>query len=255
MINRLLFASQWDIYSTKYLTIEALSDNTTIDIVISKCEEVNNIQYPLVTLYTSYNNGAWQKIEQSYQQDIPTVVLMAKGDTLRIKGNIVNVMSVIPTGSGSFLGCTPAVNIYGNILSLMYGDDFKDKYSVPQNSSLAHLFANHGNNCFINDASKLILPVLDVPDNFYAYLFSESEIKIPPVLYGEVLHSNCHEQMFSRCSLESNVYLLAKTLDNYSPIWGSDGGFTIYVPQELYNKYDLNNIYGWDFNTTIQVIR
>ena len=99
----------------------------------------------------------------------------------------------------------------GNVMSLLYGDDFSGQTSMG-NSNLSELF----NGCSgLTSAENLILPATAMTSNYgYRYMFYGcSSLTTPPQLPATTLASNCYSNMFSYCySLTTAPVLSATTL-------------------------------------------
>ena len=127
-------------YSKDYLTIEAIGDGF--------------VRANGGGLYFSINNGEW------YTTNNP--VNLMSGDTVRIKST-----RFCSQHAGVFLETSLPCNIYGNIMSLGYGDEFEGKTEIP---SYAY------NSCFRNwsgivSAKNLVLPATTLVTNCYQYMF------------------------------------------------------------------------------------
>ena len=119
-------------------------------------------------------------------------------------------------GAGSFkygkFSSTGKFNVSGNVISLMYGDDFKDKTDL-----------TGSNYCFIGlfkgcsklmDVSDLILPATTLASNCYNNMFSGcTSLTTAPELPATTLASSCYNNMFSDCtSLKTAPELPVTTL-------------------------------------------
>lgn len=120
-----------------------------------------------------------------------------------------------------FSGSTASFVVYGNIMSLIYGDDFAGKTEFPemtQNMAFYELFRTCSG---LTDASKLVLPKV-LPDGFsgygcYTFMFRNCAnlVKVPELPYT-TLGYGCYKGMFQNCtSLTEAPELPATTLVNY----------------------------------------
>lgn len=106
--------------------------------------------------------------------------------------------------------CTSDCYIYGNMMSIVYSDDFKNKDTVP-NLVFSNLFYN--NNHIRNHASKaLILPATNLGIGCYRYMFAHSSIQTAPVLPSTTLSERCYESMFAYSDLQTAPELPATDL-------------------------------------------
>lgn len=167
-------------YESMYLTIEALANgNLTVNLSCSY----------------SKNGGAWTSISQN------TTISVAAGDEIRFKGNLDN------SANGMFSDNTLSSNVYGNILSLRYGDNFKGKNSA---YDLQRTFYNY---IGLKDAGNLVLPTL-LQTSCYKEMFCKcKELTTAPELPATTLAQNCYYLMFQACtSLTTAPELPATTL-------------------------------------------
>lgn len=116
-------------YSSMYFTIEALEDGT---LAFKQSQSENETYY-------SKNAGAWITFNRSI--NIP----VEKGDKVRFK----STNHQEPT----FTGTTLSFNVYGNIMSLMYGDNYQNQ------TKLIHNFEYLFSGCTgLVDAGNLYIP-------------------------------------------------------------------------------------------------
>lgn len=140
-----------------------------------------------------------------------TLVDVGPGDTVEMKGLNDNCEAL-------FTGATmPDEYIaYGNILSLVYGDDFADKYRIaPEGSPIVGQFTYaFAGNTGLTDASNLVLQATALTRYCYAYMFSGcTSLETAPVLPATTLVTSCYESMFQGCtSLTAAPELPATTL-------------------------------------------
>ena len=179
-------------YSKDYLTFEALEDGiliTTFD-----------IEY-------SINNGDnWIKLTNNPGYSS----LISKNTQILIKS------SNKPTSAGTShanIEFSNKFNIFGNIMSLIWGDEFKEKnelkkiYSTyPLDSSFkydAFIFSYLFCNSKVISAKNLILPLLTLEntENCYNGMFYNCKLLIEsPKLPATTLADYCYREMFSGCT-------------------------------------------------------
>lgn len=102
----------------------------------------------------------------------------------------------------------------GNIMSLIYGDDFAQyQYEFPYNTSynFANFFYESG--FVLQDVSDLYLPATGLTDYCYDNMFIDTNIEKSPVIgtqlgFGETttLASGCCSNMFKNCSNLNEVH-------------------------------------------------
>ena len=88
-----------------------------------------------------------------------------------------------------FSGSTLSINVFGNIESLNYGDDFDDKTT---SFYYSELFKNSG----LVDASNLIIPATTLIKGAYSQMFNScTNLVSIPVLHASVLSEECYANM------------------------------------------------------------
>ena len=143
-------------------------------------------------------------------QDDETVTLttptIRKGDRVLWKG-VGTSMSVADTStaqadrlaSSSIFSSSGKFIAEGNVMSLLYGDDFKGETSFEDNSSsnLALLFYNSK----IVSADKMYLPATTATDNVYLRMFNGCSLLLAaPDFLLMTLADNCCYAMFNGCT-------------------------------------------------------
>ena len=155
-------------YEKQYLTIESLNSG--------------NISLTGGTIYYSKNGGAWVSGTNGAS------VTVVSGDKVRFKATRT-------TGGLKFRG-TAKFNVYGNIMSLIHGDDF-----VGNNTLFNHAFEVLFSDSLVVDASNLILPATRVPENGYFYMFDNcTSLTKAPELPATTLADSCYVGMFYNCT-------------------------------------------------------
>ena len=109
--------------------------------------------------------------------------------------------------------CTSDCYIYGNMMSIVYSDDFKDKDTVPD-LVFSNLFYNN-NHIRKHDSKALILPATNLGIGCYRYMFAHSSIQTAPVLPATTLSERCYESMFAYSDLQTAPELPATELAEY----------------------------------------
>lgn len=182
-----------DSWSNKYLTIEALEDDFTFNF------NYNNIEYRIE------GNDAWTLL--SAGTNSPT---LNAGQRILLKGNcVVNGRN----GIGQF-SSQQKFNVMGNVMSLLFGDDFKDKYNL---TNYNYAFMNLFSSTLILNAENLILPATILADYCYYCMFHTCTLlTTAPKLPATKLTAYCYSNMFVNCSsLTSAPELPATELANY----------------------------------------
>lgn len=160
-------------YSKQYLTVEAL-ENGSFRINMS------GINYSL-------NGGNWQTSTSNMVLSIST------GDKIRFKGGNTNKKAAFAEYNKT------KVKIYGNIMSLLYGDDFEDKTSITIASAFTECFIRSSG---ITDVSNVVLPATTLSTQCYRGLFGDLPITSVPAnfLPATSLATYCYRSMFQNCT-------------------------------------------------------
>lgn len=184
-------------YADQYLTIEALEDGT---FSFTKKGTGDDIQY------SKDNGSTWAALASGETVSVVT------GDKVMWKSTIIPVSS---KGIGTFYSSNK-YNVYGNTMSLLYGDDFKEQTSLEgKDYALYYLF---NSNYELIDASNLILPATTLANCCYTWMFKNctSLTTAPSILPATTLADNCYRGMFNGCtSLITAPELPATTLADY----------------------------------------
>ena len=181
-------------YEEQYLTFETLEDGT-----FSFTE--NDLQYSLDDGVT------WQTLTAG--TSTPTI---SAGNKILWKQT--GLTPVSNKGIGSF-SSTKKFNVYGNIMSLYYGDDFIGKNDLTGKAyAFSKLFYGCSN---LISAENLILPATTLAESCYSEMFVRCSLLVKaPELPATTLASYCYAWMFSQCSsLVKAPELPATTLASY----------------------------------------
>ena len=202
-------------YSKEYLTIEANSygETTTIGFIKNSTKINRSIQY-------SKDKINWNTISFN-TSDNPTQIELNPSEKIYLKGTNssyseasdsgLNICRIIVYGnSGS--------KIYGNIMSLIYGDNFYGQTVLTSDYTFTYLFSKPlSANYFpsnITDASNLILPATTLTKSCYKSMFSRCSALYgaPNILPATTLTDYCYSYMFEGCHIITPPELPATTL-------------------------------------------
>jgi hypothetical protein len=255
--NNVFIDSNSIIDNNIYFTIEDLS-GTANTITFTPGTSNEKISY-------SINNAGWKSSN--------SISLPANG-SVRIKGNLTPASA---NGIGTF-SATGNYRVYGNVMSLLYGDSFVNKELVNSHEYVfCRLFYN---NTKLIDASKLILPATTLIDSCYALMFygctslTTAPIELPattlasgcytlmfsgctslttaPELPAAVLKSTCYTSMFNNCANLSYIKMTATNISAYSCLadWvkgvSSTGTFVKHPDMTLLSRGSSGIPSNWD---------
>ena len=194
-------------YSLDYLTFVSLVDNN--DILF--CYYNTNLYNVSKTISVSVDDGAtWEEYESTSVNGGTTIATLNAGEKLLVKGmnskywerNGVQIVH-------SYFEMDN-VNVEGNIMSLVYGDNFVGQTTLTEQMVFDGLFAG----CGIVNAKNLVLPSTTLTDCCYQTMFANCEnLVTAPQLPATTLAVRCYNGMFDGCtSLTTAPDLPATTL-------------------------------------------
>lgn len=163
-------------YSTRYFTINALSAGT-----ISWAAQ--NVEY-------SVNNGEWTTFVTS--------LAVEAGDKVRMRSS-GNTAYATNNSNGKNITSTGEMDVEGNIMSLLYGDNFATATTFSANFVFNKLFAD---NVKLINAQNLVLPATTVTKESYERLFGNcsSLLTAPKILPATTIEQTAYCAMFENCS-------------------------------------------------------
>ena len=111
--------------------------------------------------------------------------------------------------------CDAPYAIGGNIMSLLFGDNFENVTTLTSDNYNIIKFGNYQSETNLYDASKLVLPATTLVDHCYSNMFAGCySLTSAPALPATTLTEGCYENMFEYCtSLTDAPKLPATTLE------------------------------------------
>ena len=178
-------------YSSEYMTFEAVEDGAYLKFVPDNNSGAHG--------YFKINDGEW-----NYKSAGEIATNLKSGDKIFVKSDITSLKDVV----GHIFDIYGLV-VYGNIMSLVYGDDFVGKTTISRYGFFC-LFKDSG----LISAENLILPATTLELSCYANMFEGcTSLTTAPELPATTLAYNCYDGMFSGCtSLTTAPELPATTL-------------------------------------------
>ena len=187
-------------YVKQYLTIETLVPN--VDILINIPRSVSNNYFTEIQVSTDGEN--WDMLQFPYDGGPAQRLgfsIREIGSKLYIKGQAredeFNLSAAqclnINISSGN-------CKVYGNIMSLVYGDDFADKtlFKTENFKGFYRLFYQSSD---IVDAENLLLPAMKLTPSCYSNMFFGcSKLSKCPELPATDIATGCYSFMFKGCS-------------------------------------------------------
>lgn len=190
-------------WENEYLQFDVLTDGT----ILWKGTG-SNATYSVLTISYSKDNGTtWTDITATSEG---TEINVVTGDKVLFKGNNTRY-AWDKKNYSSFTGGTSTFEAKGNMMSLLYGDDFIGQTILPDAWALSQVF--NGSN--IVSAEYLIMPATVLTYDCYRSTFAHCQllVKSPKILPATTLVSECYWYMFTDCTLmETHPELPAETL-------------------------------------------
>ena len=187
-------------YASQYLTIEALTSGT----VTIRATYYYNLEKEIA--YSRDNGTTWttmttSETEQSFGNLNAGEKILLKGENAAY-GNSYNQ---------NRFGGTANVKIYGNIMSLVYGDNFVGQTTLDSKGYNFNYLFSQAN---VVNAENLILPATTLTQSCYDHMFAWCELLTSaPKLPATTLAQSCYRNMFNGCtSLTTAPQLPATTL-------------------------------------------
>ena len=201
---------QWEYvdipYGDRYLTFKTKGAGTFTLTIPSAVDE-----YVLTSISYSTDNGqTWVTTENTSSMVTITTPTIPANSTVLWKGTGTRLGT--SSSNYSYFTATGNFDVYGNIMSLLYGDNFSGQTKV-FNYCFNYLFKQ---NTYLLSASNLILPATTLEHGCYENMFHGcSSLTTAPVLPATTLAIFCYDSMFQGCaSLTTAPELPATTLAN-----------------------------------------
>ena len=208
-------------YSLEYFTIESLEDNNTISIIGALGS--GQPDYPdrgtVAVWYYSTDKTNWKQFVVMNMTTIyvPSFITLNKNQKVYLKTTSQFYKTGITNTYGNstyqynYFKTTKNFKIYGNIMSLCYGDDFINQTTLPWTHTFYSLFENCTK---LINTSNLIIPATTLTNYCYTYMFYNcSSLTTAPELPATTLNTCCYMSMFHGCtSLTTAPELPATTL-------------------------------------------
>lgn len=222
-------------YADEYLTFDALEDGTftfTLNKEVST-DEVQSISYSLDGGKNWVTTG--NANNQTVTITTPTVSrgnsVIWKGDANKLVKN-ASLSNGVPLGA-TVISSTNSFNAKGNIMSLLYGDEYKNKVDLTdKNYCFTYLFKDCTG---LTSAENLSLPATALAKSCYQKMFQGcTSLTTAPILPAKTLADNCYYDMFDGCtSLTTAPELPATTLVDWCYAFMFDGCTNLASAPEL----------------------
>lgn len=188
-------------YSEDYLTFRVLTGGTITWKALGS-GYAKSIDY-------SINGGAWTSIIAS---SAGTDIAVVADDVVRFRGTNSKYAGSKANYAG-FEGGTATYNIEGNIMSLIYGDNFIGQTTLSGTYNFCSIFKKSN----VVSAENLILPATTLTEACYRAMFSFCPyLTKAPALPATTLATYCYWYMFENCGISTAPDLPAATLPTYA---------------------------------------
>ena len=224
-------------YSSEYMTLSALGDG---EITINIPAAINSTYATSISY--SKDKATWtETLIDDTEQTISITV--TNGENVYLKG-IAKQLGNSSTGVN--INSTADINASGNIMSLLYGDNFKDKTSFPEGSQFTFLNLFNSNTHLIS-AENLILPATTLVTRCYQTMFRGCALlTTAPELPATTLIDHCYFKMFNKCNILTAApsVLPATTLADWCYSSMFNGCFSLTTAPELPATTLVDNCYS-----------
>lgn len=177
-------------YSLDYMTFVAEADNLTIGLAYAE----DNVFH-----YSTDSGATWSDLTNNQ-----STTSVNSGETIMFKASGLTRHSYYGIGV-----LTPSVNarVQGNIMSLVYGDNFARKTSLEIDSQFAALFWRATK---LTSAENLIMPATTLRSMCYSEMFNGcTSLTTAPTLPAATLVNGCYHYMFMSCTSLNYIKCLA----------------------------------------------
>ena len=209
-------------FSKDYLTFMVKSGGTIVWRKASNSANNLSISY-------SINNGTWTRITAS--STAGTAINVVAGDKVRFKGTNSSYSKYGSYYYACRFAGTATCCVYGNIMSLVYGDNFIGQNTLQSTGTFSGLFFSYSK-MISDEEHKLVLPATTLKNDCYHHMFYGcSNLTTAPELPAPTLAQGCYGEMFGGCSKLNYIKCLATNISarnctiNWVPGVASTGTF------------------------------
>ena len=208
-------------YSLDYFTIESLTDNNTVKFIVGSGNSTPN---NFAIDYSTDSGSTWNTIQSG--QSRGSVVLIGtinSGDTMLLRST-ANTWGVSYSAHSSVI-CSDNYIVYGNVMSLLFGENFPNQISLSSKGTFALtglFWANQSKtgsetgysttNTTLISAENLVLPATTLKNECYNGMFRGCvNLKYSPKeLPALTLETGVYSSMFDEChNLETTPDIMA----------------------------------------------
>lgn len=204
-------------YSSDYLTFKNVGNNQGVFMFHSASGFSQDLDIEI-----SKNNGPWTHYSAATVENRT----LSRGDIMSVKGLNSTYTYEYDNGlrhnpSQMWISGDTRYHIFGNIMSLVYGDNFSGQTALDKSIgwTFFSMFArsdSHGADARVNNncvnAKNLSLPATSLAKACYFHLLYGTYITRPPKLPATELENACYRGMFETCDLLKEAPSLPATV-------------------------------------------
>lgn len=199
-------------YAKQYFTIEAVSDDVTITFLPNYLK-IHTVAY-------SYDNGNTWTTRNNVKMEFS--ISLTSGEKV-LWSMFPNVENENFNSSIFSFRLEGKVNVYGNIMSLYYMNDYYGK-ELTINHQFAYLFTTWSAGSVV-DASNLILPNNTTSYCYNSMFANNKNLIAAPKLVADYLYGSCYYYMFENCYALNYVEIYATQIEES---WWGDTSYDIF---------------------------
>ena len=200
-------------YLSQYMTVEMLASGT-ISLTIGRTSSDRTVGY-------SINDGSWVDTSYRNADNSPKTITtpsLNTGDKVRWRCESVDGAFSKSYGVTSYFASTANCNVYGNALSLVYGDSFEGEDSVDSSFQTFRESFKNGFKCV--NAEYFVFPIDTVHGNmFFDAFYRNAILEKGPALLSSEIQSQALRGMFSGCTSLQSIAILADTVNTSQNDW------------------------------------
>ena len=229
-------------YSKKYFTIQSLEDNNTI--TFTKYNQNGLRVMADKPIQYSKDLTTWNNI--SFVTDNSSQIVLNSGEKLYLKGTNSAYGELVGSFymSAANIQTSENIDFMGNIMSLIYGDNFENNSTISTIRTFTNLFRNNNK---LTNAKDLVLPTTSLTTGCYQQMFYGcTSLTVAPELPATTLVNSCYDSMFRGCTSLNYVKAMFTTTpsSSYTSNWVSGVSSTGTFVKNSSATWDVTGVNG-----------
>lgn len=229
-------------YSQEYFTIKSLEDNNTI--TFTKYNQNGLRVMADKPIQYSKDLTTWNNI--SFVTDNSSQIVLNSGEKLYLKGTNSAYGELISSFymSAANIQSSGNIDVMGNIMSLIYGDNFENNSTISSIRTFTNLFRNNNK---LTNAKDLVLPTTSLTTGCYYQMFwGCTSLTTAPELPATTLVNSCYDSMFYGCTSLNYVKAMFTTTpsSSYTSNWVSGVSSTGTFVKNSSATWDVTGVNG-----------